>query len=45
MELVVKHFRELSAEELFDIHKLRVYVLVVEQACPYQEVYDADKLA
>ena len=45
MELVVKHFRELSAEELFDIYKLRVSVFVVEQACPYQEVDDADKLA
>lgn len=31
MELVVKHFSELSAEELFEIYKLRVSVFVVEQ--------------
>lgn len=42
MELVVKHFSELSAEELFEIYKLRVSVFVVEQKCPYQEVDDAD---
>jgi ElaA protein len=42
MELVVKHFRELSAAELFEIYKLRVSVFVVEQNCPYQEVDDAD---
>lgn len=45
MELVVKHFAELSAEELFGIYKLRVSVFVVEQKCPYQEVDDADHLA
>ena len=42
MELVVKHFSELSTEELFEIYKLRVSVFVVEQKCPYQEVDDAD---
>ena len=45
MELVVKHFSELSAEELFAIYKLRVSVFVVEQQCPYQEIDDADKAA
>ena len=45
MELVVKHFSELSAEELFEIYKLRVSVFVVEQKCFYQEVDDADPLA
>mgnify|MGYP004659955477 FL=1 len=45
MELVVKHFSELSAEELFEIYKLRVSVFVVEQKCPYQEVDDADRTA
>ena len=45
MELVVKHFSELSAEELFKIYKLRVSVFIVEQKCPYQEVDDADKVA
>ncbi len=44
-ELVVKHFRELSAEELFEIYKARISVFVVEQACPYQDVDDADRAA
>ena len=45
MELVIKHFKELSLEELVDIYKFRVEVFVVEQKCPYQEVDDADKEA
>ena len=45
MELVVKQFNELSAQELFEIYKLRVSVFVVEQSCPYQEVDDADRAA
>ena len=45
MEIIVKHFDELSAWELFEIYKLRVSVFVVEQHCPYQEVDDADKSA
>ena len=34
MELVVKHFSDLSTEELFAIYRLRVAVFVVEQNCP-----------
>ena len=45
MELKIKHFCELSAQELFAIYKLRVSVFVVEQNCPYQEVDDADEHA
>lgn len=45
MELVVKHFHELTLEELVDIYKLRISVFVVEQQCPYQEIDDADKVA
>lgn len=45
MELIVKHFSELCAEELLAIYKLRVSVFVVEQKCPYQEVDDADRSA
>ncbi len=45
MDLIVKHFSELSTEELFEIYKLRVSVFVVEQECPYQEVDDADCIA
>lgn len=42
MKLVVKHFSELDAKELYQIYRLRVAVFVVEQKCPYQEVDDAD---
>lgn len=42
MELIVKHFDELTTKELFEIYKLRVDVFVVEQKCPYPEVDDAD---
>ena len=45
MELIVKHFSELSVEELFEIYKLRVSVFIVEQSCPYQDIDDADKSA
>lgn len=45
MELIIKHFRELSAEELYEIYKLRVSVFVVEQNCVYQDVDEADKHA
>ena len=43
MKLFVKHFSELTAQELYEIYKLRVSVFVVEQKCYYQEVDDADK--
>lgn len=45
MELIIKHFKELTAQELYEIYKLRVAVFVVEQTCPYQEVDNADQLA
>lgn len=45
MELVVKHFSQLSTEELFEIYKLRISVFVVEQKCPYQEADEADRTA
>ena len=45
MELTVKHFSQLSAEELFEIYRLRVSVFIVEQRCPYQDVDDEDRTA
>ena len=45
MNLVVKSFRELTAEELFEIYKLRCAVFVVEQQCVYQDIDDLDKEA
>lgn len=43
--LTVKHFSELSRDELFALYRLRVATFVVEQKCPYQEVDEADKSA
>lgn len=43
MNVIVKHFRELSTEELYRILKLRVSVFVVEQNCPYLELDDLDQ--
>lgn len=40
---MVKHFSELTAEEFFEICKLRVSVFIVEQKCPYQDITDVDK--
>ncbi len=45
MELVVKHYSELTADELYDILHVRVLVFVVEQKCPYEEVDGRDKQA
>ncbi len=45
METVVKTFRELTPDELFDIYRLRVEVFVVEQNCAYQDIDDADKVS
>jgi len=45
IQLYVKHFSELSTEELYDILKLRVDVFVVEQNCPYREIDDLDQNA
>ena len=45
METVIKHYNELSADELYEILKLRVNVFVVEQNCPYNELDDKDKKA
>lgn len=45
MELNIKHFSQLSRDELFEIYKLRVTVFIVEQQCPYQEIDDADREA
>ena len=45
MEYVIKKFDALTAEELFEIYKLRVSVFVVEQNCAYQEVDDCDRAA
>lgn len=40
---LAKQFQQLSTIELYDFFKLRVDVFVVEQACFYHEIDDADK--
>lgn len=42
MELIVKHFDELTVHELHDILKLRSAIFVVEQNCVYQDIDDCD---
>ena len=43
MELVIKHFSELTTEELYEILKIRIDVFVVEQNSPYRDIDDKDK--
>lgn len=45
MELIVKHFDELTARELYAILALRDKVFVVEQVCIYQEADGKDARA
>ncbi len=45
MELIVKHFSQLTRDELFAIYKLRVAVFIVEQQCAYPEVDEHDPAA
>lgn len=45
MTLHVKHYTELSRDELYKIYKARCEVFVVEQNCAYQDIDDADKSA
>ncbi len=45
MELVIKTFKELTNEELYEILKLRSLVFVVEQNCIYQDLDDRDQAA
>ena len=42
MQLLVKHFTELSAAELYAILRARQDVFVVEQNCPFQEIDGKD---
>ena len=45
MEKKLKKYNELTADELYDIMKLRVDVFVVEQNCTYHELDGLDKIA
>ena len=43
MKIVVKHFHELTTQELYNILQLRSEVFVVEQECIYQDIDGKDK--
>lgn len=45
MEWEIKHFRDLSSEELYNILKLRSEIFVVEQQCVYLDCDDKDKVS
>lgn len=45
MNTIIKPFDKLTTKELFHIYKLRVYVFVVEQQCPYHEIDDIDLIS
>lgn len=45
MNLTIKHFNDLTLTELYDILRLRSSVFIIEQACIYQDLDDADKNA
>lgn len=38
MELIIRHFNELTTGELMEIYRARNAVFVVEQNCPYQDI-------
>lgn len=43
MEVIIKNFDELSAEEVYQVLALRTDIFVVEQECAYQEVDGFDQ--
>ncbi len=45
MKIVLKHFHELTIQELYNILQLRSEVFVVEQNCIYQDIDGKDKKA
>ena len=45
MKIVLKHFRELTIQELYNILQLRSEVFVVEQNCIYQDIDGKDQKA
>jgi len=43
LKWLIKPFKDLKSNELFDIYYLRQEVFIVEQNCPYQDCDDKDK--
>ena len=42
MEIFIKHYTELTRDELYEILRARAEVFVVEQNCPYQDLDQKD---
>jgi len=45
MQLTIKHYTELTPDELYELLKVRSAVFVVEQECVYQDLDNKDKNA
>jgi ElaA protein len=45
MRFILKSFKDLSSEQLYEVLKLRSAVFVIEQNCIYQDMDDKDKKA
>jgi ElaA protein len=45
MSIAIKHYHDLTKEELYGLLQLRTAVFVVEQNCPYQECDGLDQEA
>ena len=43
MELIIKHYSALSADEVYDILQARAQVFVLEQVCPYLDPDGTDR--
>lgn len=43
MKFVIKHFRDLTTNELYEILKTRFEIFVTEQECIYQDLDDKDQ--
>ena len=43
MKFVIKHFRDLTTNELYEILKTRFEIFVTEQECIYQDLGDKDQ--
>ncbi len=45
MNLTIKHYTDLTTDELWAIYHIRAEVFVVEQTCVYQDIDDHDRQA
>ena len=43
MQFILKAYKELSVDELYEVLKLRCAIFVIEQNCNYQDMDDKDQ--